>query len=343
MKAGFLTAIGKIEVRDIPYPELKSDHEVMLKVERVGICGSDIHYFTDGKIGTQIVTYPFLIGHEFSGTVVETGKNVKRLQKGDRVAVDPGAFCGQCDRCKAGKFNLCRNLIFVGSPLSIDGCLTEYIAIPEESCFASKSLSLDALCLIEPLSIAVYSLKYAFPLDGKNIGILGLGPIGLSVLISARAYNAGNIYATDRIDSRCKLSENHGATWTGNPLRDDIVSEIGKREPFLLDVVFECCGQQEALDQAVRLIKPGGTLVLVGIPLVDKISLSSDLIRRHEIAIFNVRRQNETILETIELIENGKMKVDFLATHHFPLHESQKAFDIVTNYQDEVIKALIIP
>ncbi|MCX5820039.1 MAG: alcohol dehydrogenase catalytic domain-containing protein [Deltaproteobacteria bacterium] len=343
MKAGFLTTIGKIEVRDIPYPELKSDHEVMLKVERVGICGSDIHYFTDGKIGTQIVNFPFLIGHEFSGTVVETGKNVKRLQKGDRVAVDPGAFCGQCDRCKAGKFNLCRNLIFVGSPLSIDGCLTEYIAVPEESCFASKSLSLDALCLIEPLSIAVYSLKYAFPLDGKNIGILGLGPIGLSVLISARAYNSGNIYVTDKIDSRCKLSENHGATWTGNPLRDDIVSEIGKREPFLLDVVFECCGQQEALDQAVRLIKPGGTLVLVGIPLVDKISLSSDLIRRHEITIFNVRRQNETILETIELIENGKMKVDFLATHHFPLHESQKAFDTVTNYQDEVIKALIIP
>jgi L-iditol 2-dehydrogenase len=343
MKAGFLTAIGKIEIKDVPSPELKSDNEVILKVERIGICGSDIHYFKDGKIGTQIVKFPFLIGHEFSGTVIETGRNVKRIKKGDRVAVDPGAFCGHCDQCRAGRFNLCRNLIFIGSPLSIDGCLTEYIGVPEESCFASKRLSLDELCLIEPLSIAVYSLKYAFPLDGKNIGILGLGPIGLSVLISARAYNAGNIYVTDKIDSRCKLAGNHGATWTGNPLKNDIISEIEKKEPLLLDVVFECCGEQEALDQALHILKPGGILVLVGIPLIDNVSLSSDLMRRHEITIFNVRRQNETILETIALIEEGKMKVDFLATHHFPLNESQKAFATVANYQDEVIKALIIP
>ena len=286
MKAGFLTAIGKIELKDIPLPKIQQSNEVLLKVERIGICGSDIHYFKDGKIGTQVVNFPFLIGHEFSATVAETGKNVKHIKKGETVAVDPAVFCGECNQCRSGRFNTCRTLTFMGSPGLKDGCFAEYVVVPEKSCFPSNKLSLDELCLVEPLSIAVYALKYVLPLDGKNIGILGAGPIGLSVLVAARAYNAGNIYVTDKIDFRRKTAENAGASWTGSPINQNIIEEVEKKEPLLLDVVFECCGDQEAIDQSLLLLKPGGVLVIVGIHAVDRISFSTDLMdaaRNHDI------------------------------------------------------------
>jgi L-iditol 2-dehydrogenase len=343
LKAGFLTAIGKIEIKDIPVPKIEDQDQVLLKVERIGICGSDIHYFKDGKIGTQIVNFPFRIGHEFSATVVDSGKKTKRIKIKDMVAVDPAVFCGKCDQCRIGRFNTCRTLTFMGSPGLKDGCLAEYVVVPEKSCFKSNKLSFDELCLVEPLSIAVYALKYALPLTGLNIGILGSGTIGLSLLLAARANNAGNIYMTDKIDSRCGLAFEHGADWTGNPLKIDVISEIIKKEPLLLDAVFECCGDQEALNQAMLLLKPGGKLIIVGIHSIENISFSADLMRRREISIFSVRRQNESTLEALKLIEKGKVKIDFLATHRFSLDESQKAFNSVAAYKDGIVKALIIP
>jgi len=213
--------------------------------------------------------------------------------------------------------------------------------VPEESCFASKKLSFDELCLVEPLSIAVYAVKYALPLKNKNIGILGAGPIGLSTLTAARSHNAANIYVTDKINSRCEIAHKHGALWSGNPLKTDIVKEIEKNEPLLLDVVFECCGDQDAIDQAMQLLKPGGKLVIVGIHEAERISISTDLMRRREITIYNVRRQNESTFDALKLIESGKYNVDLMVTHHFSINESQKAFDTVANYKDGVLKAII--
>ncbi|MBN2544617.1 MAG: alcohol dehydrogenase catalytic domain-containing protein [Spirochaetes bacterium] len=341
MKAGFLTDIRKIEIREINKPEIQSDNEVLLKIKSVGVCGSDIHYYKDGKIGTQRVNFPFRICHEFSAVVEETGKKVKKIKIGDQVAVDPATFCRTCDQCKEGRFNTCRTLLFMGSPGLKDGCLCEYTVVPETSCYPSKKLSFDQLCLVEPMSIAVYAVKYPLTLKKKNIGILGAGPIGLCTLIAALDKDAGKIYVTDKIDSRCETAFKHGAYWTANPLNTDIVKEIEKKEPLLLDYVFECCGDQDAIDQAMMLLKPGGKLIIVGIHESERISISTDLMRRREITIYNVRRQNESTYDALKLIESGKFKVDFMVTHHFNIEESQKAFDTVANYKDNVIKAII--
>ncbi|MBN1523611.1 MAG: alcohol dehydrogenase catalytic domain-containing protein [Spirochaetales bacterium] len=343
MKAGFLAGIGKIDIRDVPMPEIKKANEVLLKVASVGVCGSDIHYYKEGQIGSSIVEFPFRIGHEFSAIVEEVGKNVTRLKPGDRVAVDPAVFCYECDQCKAGRFNTCRTLTFMGSPKLADGCLAEYVTIPEQCCFPSEKLAMDQLCLVEPLSIGVYAAKYALPLEGKAVGILGSGPIGLSTLLACKAYGARAVYMTDKIDHRVSIAIQHGADWAGNPLKGDIVKEVTEREPFLLDAVFECAGEQDTLDQGLFLLKPGGQFVIVGIHTINRISFTADVLRRREISIHSVRRQNESTKDALDLIEQEKVNADFMATHHFSIDDSQKAFDTVANYKDGVIKAIINP
>jgi threonine dehydrogenase-like Zn-dependent dehydrogenase len=173
------------------------------------------------------------------------------------------------------------------------------------------------------------------------MAILGAGPIGLSVLLAAMAQKAGRIYVTDKIEARMAAALRVGADWTGNPAKQDVVGEIAAKEPLLLDAVFECCGQQEALDQAINLLKPSGKLMLVGIPEVDRVSFAIDTMRRRELCIQNVRRQNECMQPALDLIEKSKIDVDFMVTHRFSLDRTQEAFELVAGYQDGVVKAMI--
>ncbi|MFC1498314.1 zinc-binding dehydrogenase [Verrucomicrobiota bacterium] len=342
MKAVYLTDIREMEIRDIPEPDLKNSTDVLIKVGTVGVCGSDVHYYTTGRIGNKVVEYPFIVGHEFAGTVQETGADVKHIKKGDRVAVDPGMACGKCDQCLANRKHTCRNLRFLGCPGQVDGCLREYIVIPEECCFpVSESITLEQAVLAEPLSIGLYALKLSMPIKGKSIAILGAGPIGLSVLVSALAEGAEKIYVTDKIDTRLNAAQTAGAVWTGNPDKIDIVEEIIKHEPSMLDVVFECCGQQDALDQAVSILKPGGKLLIIGIPETDRISFSPHEMRQREICVQNVRRQNNCVSSAINMIESGKTDIDFMITHRFELNQTKEAFDLVSEYADGVIKAVV--
>jgi L-iditol 2-dehydrogenase len=305
------------------------------------VCGSDIHYFSEGGIGDQRVSYPFRVGHELSATVVEVGPAVECVQAGDRVAVDPAMSCGRCHQCRSGRSHTCTELIFLGCPGQAEGCLSEYIVMPEECCFpVPDSLSPEEAALVEPLSIGMYAEKSAAPIKGAGVGILGCGPIGLCVLLPALAEGAAAVYVTDKIEERLEVARSAGAAWTGNPLRQDIVAEISDHEPELLDLVFECCGQQEALDQAIELLKPGGKLMIIGIPEGNRISFDINEMRRKEIAVQNVRRQNGCMQPAIEFIARGH-DVSFMITHHFSLEESQKAFDLVAGYRDGVVKAMI--
>lgn len=345
MKSVVLTGLRKLQIRHAPVPAIVRGTDVLLKVEAIGVCGSDIHYYTTGRIGSQVVQYPFRVGHECSATVVQTGRAVRRVKPGDKVAVDPAEWCGRCDQCLAGRFHTCRRLKFLGTPGQGEGCLCEYILMPEASCHrVARGTSLESAALVEPLSIGVYSVRLArMPLRGRAIGILGCGPIGMSVLLAARAEGAAKVYVTDKIDARLRLARRAGADWTGKADRPDTVTAVTSREPLLLDAVFECCGQQQALDQAVDLLKPGGTLVLVGIPETDRVSFSIDKLRRKEICIQNVRRQNECVPAAIALIEKRGVKPDFMITHRFKLEQTQEAFDLVAGYRDGVFKALILP
>lgn len=342
MKAIALTGIRKMELIDLPLPHIKNPSDVLLKVNVVGVCGSDVHYYVSGKIGSQVVKYPYLVGHEFAGTVIKKGRAAKHIHVGSRVAVEPAMSCGKCDQCRSGRRHTCRKLRFLGCPGQADGCLCEYIVMPAECCYPlKKRSSLEQGALAEPLSIGLYAVQLAKLKKNASIAVLGAGPIGLSVLLSARAHGIKKIYVTDKIEPRLSAAKKAGAVWAGDPDKGDVVKGILNSEPLQLDAVFECCGQQSALDQAVKLLKPGGKLMLVGIPTVDRISFPIDDLRRREICIQNVRRQNECMQPALDLIESGKIDTDFMITHRYRLEESKKAFDLVAGYRDGVIKALI--
>jgi L-iditol 2-dehydrogenase len=341
MKAMVLTGIRKIEIVEQPAPALQHPTDVLLRITRAGICGSDMHYYTQGRIGDQIVNFPYSIGHECSAVVADVGKQVTRFKPGDPVVVDPSVSCGVCDQCRLGHFHTCRRVRFLGCPGQLEGCLCDFIVMPEDCCYSSIGLTADQAALVEPLTIGHYAVQLSGDLKDKKIGILGSGPIGLSVLLAARTAGASAIYVTDRLDCRLEAARQQGATWTGNPDHTDIVRDIIQREPLELDAVFECCGQQTAFDQAMKLCKPMGRLVIVGIPETDHISFAVHDARRKGLSFVNVRRQNECVDPVINLIREGRIKPDFMITHRFSLDQAAKAFELLANYRDGVIKAVV--
>lgn len=342
MKTMVLTGLMAMESRTAPEPRLACDTDVLLKIAVVGVCGSDVHYYTTGRIGSQVVEYPFAVGHECSAVVQAVGKAVRRVRPGDVVAVEPAMSCGQCDQCRVGRQHTCRHLRFLGCPGQAEGCLAEYLVMPEACCFpVPPPVTLEQACLAEPLSIGIYAVRLAALPRGARLGILGMGPIGMSVSVAASEQGGTTIYATDRIDARVEMARRTGVAWAGNPDREDVVAAIGRHEPLLLDAVFECCGQQEAVDQAVELLKPGGKLILVGIPEVDRISIAIDKARRKELCLQNVRRQNHCLQPALDLLASRRTVLDAMITHRFGFDETKQAFDLVHQYRDGVMKAVI--
>jgi L-iditol 2-dehydrogenase len=342
MKAMQLTGIRQMEILDVPDPEIKNDHDVLIKMKTVGVCGSDIHYYVSGKIGSQAVEYPFTVGHEGAGRVVEVGKGVTHVKPGDRIAVEPAMPCWQCDQCKSGRHHTCRKLRFLGCPKQAQGCLSEYIVMPETSCFKiSDTVSMVEAALSEPLAIGIYAVKRSVPMRSAKIGVLGAGPIGFSVFMSALSMGAEKVYVTDKIDARLKLAQKAGASWTGNPDKSDIVSGILAEEPLGLDGVFDCCGDQEALDQAIEILKPGGKLMIIGIPQFDRFSFPVDKLRHKEICIQNIRRQCDCVQTALDMIEKKDINVNVMATHQFGFDETKEAFERVADYKEGVLKAMI--
>lgn len=337
-----LTGIRQMGMKEIPEPLVIKPDDVKIRMSVVGICGSDIHYYTQGKIGSQEVEYPFTVGHEGAGVVVETGSEVKRVKPGDKIAIEPAMPCWECDQCLAGRHHTCRKLRFLGCPGQAEGCLMEYIVMPEESCFPLKgNLNPDHGSISEPLAIGVYAVKKAGDVRNMDIGILGFGPIGMSVMLAAKAGKAANIYITDKIDERLLIASREGAALTVNPSKEDAAEKIIDQTKLGLDIVFECCGQQEAFDQAVDILKPGGKLLVVGIPEFDEWSMSVEKTRRKEISIQFIRRQVDCVDSALEMMGKNIINIDRMVTHRFPFSKTKEGFDLVAGYKDGVMKAMI--
>ena len=342
MKAMMLTGIRQMEMRDIPEPGLVNSNDVKIRMLVMGICGSDIHYYTQGQIGSQKVEYPFPIGHEGAGVVVEVGKSVKNIKPGDQIAIEPAMPCWECDQCLAGRHHTCRKLRFLGCPGQADGCLKEYIIMPETSCFVlTGKLTPDNGSISEPLAIGVYSVKKSGNITAQDIGIFGFGPIGMSVMLASKAKGAENIYVTDIIDERLSIAHKEGAAFTGNPQKENIVDNITHAKPLGLDIAFECCGKQEAFDQAIELLKPGGKLIVVGIPEFNRWSMNVETTRRKEISLQFIRRQVDCVDDALEMMKNGSININNMVTHRFPFERTKEGFDLVTDYRDGVMKAMI--
>jgi len=342
MKAMKLTGIREMEMMEVPAPAILNDNDVLIRMKTLGVCGSDIHYYVSGKIGSQVVQYPFAVGHEGAGRVEAVGKGVTKVRSGDRIAIEPAMPCWECDQCLAGRPHTCRNLKFLGCPGQAEGSLSEYIVMPETSCFKiPDTMSYDQAAISEPLAIGVYAVKQSISMEGARVGILGFGPIGMSVLLPAMAMGAKDIYVTDKIDERLRIARENGASFTANPDKEDVVEKISREVPELLDVVFECCGEQDALDNAVDLLKPGGKLMIIGIPEFDHWTLPVEKSRRKELCIQHVRRQNEAVQPSLDMMAGGDISVDAMVTHRFSFRDTKEAFDLVAGYKDGVMKAMI--
>jgi L-iditol 2-dehydrogenase len=342
LKAVYLTEPGHFATRDVPDPELTAPSDVRLRVGAVGVCGSDLHYYRTGRIGSQVLSDPWIMGHECTATVETVGSAVNGLAPGDRVAVDPLIACGRCDQCRSGRLNTCRQQRFLGCPNQQHGCMCELLVMPAACCFrVPDHLSAGAAVMVEPFAIALHALSlWGDPL-GKTVGVLGAGPVGLCVLGALRLAGAAATAVTDRLGYRLDMARALAASSTHHSERSEVVREILAAHPNGLDAVFDCSGEQSALDQAVSLLAPGGTLVVVGIPEVDRVSFDINALRRKEVEIINVRRQNDCTERAVEILASGQLDLDPVITHHFSLSESNAAFDLVANYRDEVAKALI--
>lgn len=348
MKAAVLTGLRRIETTDVQKPVIANSNDVLLKVAVVGICGSDVHYYLRGKIGSQVVSYPFIVGHECSAVVEAVGKKVKKVKPGDEVVVEPAVSCHKCHQCKMGRENTCEKIKFLGTPGQLSlrhaqgkaGCLCEYIVMPEDCCLPTKGkITLEEGALCEPLAIGVYTIKQASVKRSDKIAILGSGPIGLSCLAAARHKGIRSIYMTDKLDYRVEFAKKIGARWSGRAGTISGNQDIQKSGG--VDVVCECAGQQEAVDEAVEILRPGGKLMIVGIPPFERFSFAADKIRRKEITIYNVRRQNRCTAEAIKFIAQKRLKIGSFVTHRFDLEQTNESLEMVAEYREGVIKAMI--
>lgn len=342
MKAVALTNIKTLNVVEVPETGDPGNDEVLIKVKSVGVCGSDMHYYRTGRIGSQVVAFPFLLGHEFAGEIVKTGEGVTSLKTGDRVAVDPAMSCGHCDQCNAGREHTCRNLTFLGNPGQSDGCMKTHIIMPAKTCFVlPDNLNFDDGMLCEPFSIGIYAAKSYGDVKGKDVGIIGYGPIGMSTHFALKAYGVGSVAVSEKLDYRLDFARKFDADVLVNPLKEDLLECINENYKNQLDVVFECCGQQDAVAQAIEMLKPGGTLMIVGIPEFDVWHFPVDQLRRKEITIKNVRRQNECMQDAIDMLSGVSSDLKQMITHHFDYTQSQQAYDLVEAYEDKVMKAVM--
>ena len=232
MKAALLTGIRQMEIRDVPDPQITTAGEVLLRINAVGVCGSDVHYYTTGRIASLVVEHPCMTGHECAATVVEASPEVKNLEAGQRVAVDPLVWCGHCDQCLAGRRHTCRNQTFLACPGQAPGALAEYLVMPAANCFpVPGNMNDDEATTIEPLSIGLHAQRLAGRPGPRRAAILGVGPIGLSVLLCLRAAGTKEIFVTDLLEERLAMARRLGADWTGRPTQQDVVAEMLQRVP----------------------------------------------------------------------------------------------------------------
>jgi L-iditol 2-dehydrogenase len=323
MKAIRLHDIHDLRVHEEDLPTTDEKFDTLLKVTSVGVCGSDLHWFEEGGIGDAKLKRPLVLGHEFAA-VVESGP-----LKGRRVAVDPAIPCGHCELCLAGHSNLCEQTRFSGHG-NIDGALREYMPWPSENLhLLPDSVSDDDGALLEPLGVAIHAVDLGHIKTGMSVGVFGVGAIGLLTQQVARAAGATDIFATDRRRHRLDASEELGAHHTY--LADDAFSEsqaiLADTNKRGLDVAFECAGDNAAVESAFNAVKPGGAVVLVGIPSDDRTAFTASVARRKGLTIKMSRRMKPVYPRAIALVQRGMVNVRALVSARFKLAEAQAAFE----------------
>ena len=336
MKSLRLHGINDLRLHDEPIPTPEFD-EALLRVGAVGICGSDIHWHTDGGTGEEGISAPFVLGHEFGG-VVEGGS-----LDGLRVAVDPAVPCDTCEYCLDGKPNLCPDHYFAGHAPH-DGALREYMTWPMKTMVpVSDRFSDEDIAVLEPLGVAIHTVDLGHIKPGMTVGVYGCGPIGLLTIQIARAAGASEIIATDVLSHRVEAAKEMGAdrVFLASPTGDERAKILSATHKDGVDVALEIAGENAAVETAIETAKPGGRVVLCGIPTVNEISFNAASARRKGLSIMMVRRMKHVYARAIKMVESGQVDLRSIVSHRFPLENATEAFYLAQ--KREGLKIIINP
>lgn len=330
---------------EIPRPS-PGPGEVLLRIESVGVCGSDIHYYLEGRIGSQVLTEPIVLGHEFAGIVESLGDGANPALVGRRVAVEPGTPCQVCESCRRGRYNVCPAMRFPGGP-GCEGALCEYIAVRADSCFpVPDSIDAPMAALIEPVSVALHTIELANLSPGDTVAVIGLGSIGLMAAQIAGHSGASTVYGADLLPYRVAAASRYGVAQAfqsaagegAGEVVDRIWAATGGRG---VDVAIDCTNTSDGLGIACRVARPGGRCVLTGISGQDWDPLPVCVARRRELELRWCRRFCHNFPSAIAMVAAGTVDVRGLLTHSFPLEQTLAAFELVADSADNVLKASI--
>ena len=341
MKVAVMLGIGKMGFEEREIPKVKDD-EVLVKLEYVGICGSDLHYYETGAIGDYVVEPPFVLGHEPGGTVVEVGKNVKHLKVGDRVALEPGKTCGHCEFCKTGRYNLCSDVVFFATP-PVDGVFQEYVAHEAELCFKlPDNVSTLEGALIEPLAVGFHAAIQGDAHLGQKAVVMGAGCIGLVSMMALKARGVSEVYVVDIMEKRLEKALELGATGVINGAKEDVLERVKElTDGADMDLVIETAGTEITTRQAIHMAKKGSNIVLVGYSKTGEMTLPMSLVLDKELTFKTVFRYRHIYPMAIDAVAAGKVNLKGIVTDVFRLDEAQKAMDYSVNNKADIVKAVI--
>jgi L-iditol 2-dehydrogenase len=341
MRAAELIAPGTFRLAEMPIED-PDPGEVQVKIEAVGVCGSDLHAYAEGAVGSTPNVYPMILGHEPSGTIVKVGSGVTGLAVGDRGALEPALYCYHCEFCLTGHHNVCANIRFLSNPncpgffrerVNLPAC--NFAPIPNEMSFAEATLA-------EPLAIAMHSLRLASIRPDEDVAVIGAGPIGLMTIAALRAIKVSRIWAIEPLSHRRELALSIGADAAIEPelAIQVILSGTNGRG---VDCTIDCAAGGRTSDQAVHMTRNAGRIALTGIHSTPFVSLDGSAMRRKELTIYNVRRSNHETRDALELLRANPEWFAPVLTHSRPIDRIDEAFGIASRYLDGVGKMIVTP
>ena len=341
MKVAVMEGIGKMGYTQRPIPAPKAD-EVLVKLEYVGICGSDMHYYETGAIGDYVVKPPFVLGHEPGGTVVGVGSHVTHLKVGDKVALEPGKTCGHCEFCRQGKYNLCPDVVFFATP-PVDGVFQEYVAHEAALCFKlPENVSTLEGALIEPLAVGFHAANQGGAHAGQTAVVMGAGCIGLVSMMALKAEGVSRVYVVDVMAKRLKKALELGADGVINGKDEDAVEAVRKLTGGAgCDLVIETAGTEATTRQAIHMAKKGASIVLVGYSKTGEMTLPMSLALDKELTFKTVFRYRHIYPMAIDAVAAGRVNLKGIVTDIFDFDDIQNAMDRSVADKANIVKAVV--
>lgn len=329
----FLDADHQFTPKECEIPIPASD-EVLVKIAANGICGSDVHFYAEGRLGNFVVTAPYIPGHEASGTVEEMGSSVKGFNLGDKVVIEPGIPCGRCAYCLSGRYNLCPSVIFMSAP-PINGTFCDYVCVRYDFVYkVPAEMPFEYAALVEPVAVAVHAANRAGFINGKVGLVYGAGPIGLLTLQAFKAAGGGRIICVDVLDNRLELAKMLGA--------DEVINaKNGAEISNLADVVFETAGSPVTTAQLFTAARIGATVVQVGWPAGNVVKMNIADFLDKELSYMGVNRYANAYPAAIRYINDGRIDVKSLITHTFDFDKTPEAFICAKENPSKVIKVVV--